>query len=72
MRDAYAWAWGLWVLGFVVTEAKAILDDDKDPGNFTLSHYTRRLAARSKVFRYGLLALLGWLPFHFELLEGIF
>jgi hypothetical protein len=72
VRDAYTIAWLLWVLGFVVTEAKAILDDDEDPGNYTLSHYVRRLAVRSRLFRYGLLALLGWLPFHFELLEGLF
>lgn len=68
MRDAYAWAWLLWVGGFVVTEAKAILDDKKAEGNFTLSHYVRRLAARSRLFRYGLLALLAWLPVHFELI----
>jgi len=71
MRDAYGIAWALWLLGFILTEGKAILDDDKDPGNYTLSHFVRRLAVRSWLFRYGLLALLAWLPFHFELLEGI-
>ena len=68
MRDPYTVAWLLWVLSFVLIEGKAILDDDKDPGNYTLSHYVRRLAVRSRLFRYGLLALLAWLPFHFELI----
>lgn len=68
MRDAYAVAWLLWVVSFVLVEGSAILDDSKAEGNFTLSHYVRRLAVRSRIFRYGLLALLAWLPFHFELI----
>ncbi len=71
-RRSYAWSWILWVVGFGVIELKAILDDDKEEGNFTLSHYVRRLAKSSWIFRLFMLGLLSWLgPIgldHFNLL----
>ena len=71
-RRSYAWAWILWALAFGVIELKSILDDDEGEGNFTLSHYIRRLAKSSWLFRIAMLALLGWLgPIgldHFNLL----
>ena len=72
LRKKYSWAWIIWVLGFGVIEWKAIADDSKEDGDFTLSHFTRRLIGdKGKadlgnwVFRIGLIGLLGWLGPHF-------
>ena len=71
-RRSYAWAWRLWVVAFGVLELKAILDDDEEEGDFTLSHFTRRLAKSSWIFRAAIIALLAWLgPIgldHFDLI----
>lgn len=69
LRVRYAWAWIAWVGMFIVLETKAILDDSKEDGNFTLSHFVRRLAARSWTFRIFMIGLLAWLlPLnHFDL-----
>jgi len=75
LRKKYAWAWILWVVGFGVIEFKAIVDDDKAEGDFTLSHFTRRLLASKKgmkagpwhwAFRAFLLGLFTWLVPHFN------
>ena len=73
LRKKYGWAWILWVLAFGVIEFKAIVDDDKAKGDFTLSHYVRRLIGEKGVpasierwlFRGGLAGLLLWLGPHF-------
>jgi len=72
LRAKYAWGWILWVLSFAVIELKAILDDDKAAGDFTLSHYVRRLIGEKGkagiwrwTFRLGLGGLLIWLGPHF-------
>ena len=72
LRKKYAWAWILWVLAFGLIEFKAIMDDDKADGDFTLSHYVRRLIGEKGkagverwLFRIGLVGLLGWLGPHF-------
>ena len=72
LRKKYAWAWILWVIGFGVIEFKAITDDDKADGDFTLSHYVRRLIGEKGaggierwLFRGGLIGLLLWLGPHF-------
>ena len=69
LRVRYAWAWIAWVVMFIVLETKAILDDSKEDGNFTLSHFVRRLAARSWTFRIFIAGILIWLTAfnHFEL-----
>ena len=73
LRKKYAWAWILWVLGFAVIEFKAIIDDDKAEGDFTLSHFIRRLIVeKGKIgianwaFRAFLLGLFTWLVPHFD------
>lgn len=74
LRKKYAWAWIVWVLGFFVIEFKAIVDDDKAEGDFTLSHFVRRLLGSKKgkvgvwhwAFRAGLLGLFTWLVPHFN------
>ena len=73
LRKKYAWAWILWVLGFAVIEFKAIIDDDKAAGDFTLSHYVRRLIGEKGkadlgkwAFRAFLIGLFGWLVPHFN------
>lgn len=72
LRVKYAWGWIIWVLSFAVIELKAILDDDKAEGDFTLSHYVRRLIGEKGkagiwrwAFRFGLGGLLVWLGPHF-------
>ena len=72
LRGKYGWAWILWVLGFGIIEFKAIVDDDKADGDFTLSHYIRRLIGEKGgagierwLFRGGLAGLLFWLGPHF-------
>ena len=74
LRKKYAWAWILWVLAFGVIEWRAIVDDDKEDEDFTLSHYVRRLLGRNKaatvgnwLFRIGLGGLFAWLIPHFYL-----
>ena len=71
-RKWYAYAWIAWAISFAVLEWRAIKDDDREEGDFTLSHYVRRLAKRSWLFRIAMLALLAWLgPIgldHFNLL----
>ncbi len=67
LRRKFAWAWILWLVGFGVIEYIAIKNDGVGEGNFTLSHYARRLAASSWIFRVALTLLLAWLPGHFEL-----
>ena len=73
LRKKYGWAWILWVLAFGVIELKAILDDDKAEGDFTLSHYIRRLIAEKGAigignwaFRAFLLGVFTWLVPHFN------
>ena len=73
LRKKYGWAWILWVLAFGVIEFKAILDDDKAEGDFTLSHYIRRLIGEKGkaglgnwAFRAFLLGLFTWLVPHFN------
>lgn len=75
LRRKYAWAWLLWLGLFGVTELKAILDDDKAEGDYTLSHFIRRLLASRKgavagpwhwAFRAFLLGLFSWLVPHFD------
>ena len=46
LRGKYAWAWILWLAAFGLIEWRAIVDDDKAAGDFTLSHYTRRLLGK--------------------------
>ena len=72
LRGKYGWAWILWVVFFGVVEFKAITDDDKAEGDFTLSHYVRRLIGDKGaagignwLFRGGLAGLLLWLGPHF-------
>ncbi len=72
LRKKYSWAWILWVLAFGIIEFKAITDDDKAEGDFTLSHYVRRLIGEKGgadierwIFRVGLVGLLSWLGPHF-------
>jgi len=72
LRGKYAWAWILWVLGFAVIEYRAIIDDDKAEGDFTLSHYTRRLLGKDVdaklkhwAFRLGLGGFFVWIIPHF-------
>ena len=77
----YKWAWIIWAVSFGVLELKAILDDDKDEGDFTLSHYVRRAIGTFKnspkmntanwLARAAVVALLTWLGPHFKLLEGL-
>jgi len=73
LRRKYAWAWLLWVAAFGVIEFKAIIDDDKAEGDFTLSHFIRRLLAEKGAadlgnwaFRAFLLGLFTWLVPHFN------
>ncbi len=72
LRAKYSWAWILWVIAFGVIEFKAIVDDDKAEGDFTLSHFIRRLLAEKGMaglgnwaFRFGLGAALIWFGPHF-------
>jgi len=72
LRKKYAWAWIVWVLSFAVIEFKAIIDDDKAEGDFTLSHYVRRLIGEKGkagighwLFRGAIAGLLFWLGPHF-------
>ncbi|KKM03748.1 hypothetical protein LCGC14_1771300 [marine sediment metagenome] len=59
---------------FGAIEFKAIIDDDKAEGDFTLSHYMRRLfgekgdaiTAWRWLWRAAIAALLIWLPPHFN------
>ena len=44
----YKWAWIAWVAAFGVIEYKAIIDDDEEGGDFTFSHYVRRIMATFK------------------------
>lgn len=73
LRKKYAWAWIVWVLGFAVIEFKAIIDDDKAEGDFTLSHYIRRLIGeKGKAdlenwgWRVFFVSLFSWLVPHFN------
>jgi len=73
LRKKYGWAWILWVVFFGVVEFKAILDDDKAEGDFTLSHYVRRLIGEKGIggvghwaFRAFLVGLFSWLVPHFN------
>ncbi len=73
LRKKYSWAWIIWVLSFAIIEFKAIIDDDKAEGDFTLSHYIRRLIGEKgkadlenwgwRVFFVG---LFSWLVPHFN------
>jgi len=72
LRRKYAWAWIIWVLSFFVIEWRAIVDDDKAAGDFTLSHYTRRLLGKDVdaklkhwAFRLGLGGFFVWIIPHF-------
>jgi len=72
LRKKYTWAWILWILAFGLIEWRAIVDDDKEDENFTLSHYVRRLLGRNKkktignwLFIAGLGGLFAWLIPHF-------
>jgi len=72
LRKKYAWAWILWILGFGLIEWRAIVDDDKEDEDFTLSHYVRRLLGRNKKKTVGnwlaiasLSGLFVWLIPHF-------
>ena len=67
LRRKFAWAWILWVVAFGVIEYISIKNDGVGEGNFTLSHYARRLAKSSWIFRVFITVLLAWLPGHFEL-----
>ena len=74
LRKKYRWAWIVWVLAFGVIEWRAIVDDDKAEGDFTLSHYVRRLLGKNKVatganwiFRVGLGVFFAWIIPHFYL-----
>ena len=67
LRRKYGWAWILWLLAFGVIEYTAIKNDGVGEGDFTLSHYTRRLTSSSWIFRVFVTVLLAWLPGHFEL-----
>lgn len=60
-REWYKWAWIAWVVSFAVLEWRAIVDDDKEAGDFTLSHYIRRLATKSWLFRGFIAGILIWL-----------
>lgn len=74
LRKKYAWAWALWAVLFGAIEFKAIIDDDKAEGDFTLSHYVRRLFGEKGTaktawnwgWRAAIAALLIWLPPHFN------
>jgi hypothetical protein len=78
----YKWAWVAWALLFAVIEISAILDDDKDEGDFTLSHYLRRAIGTFKTSgkmtkanwaaRGAIIALLTWLVPHLRLLIELF
>ncbi len=72
LRKKYGWAWIIWILAFGVIEFKAITDDDKAEGDFTLSHYVRRLIGEKGaagignwVARGAIGGLLLWLGPHF-------
>ena len=72
LRKKYSWAWILWVLAFGVIEWRAIVDDDLAEGDFTLSHYVRRLLGKNKpatvgnwIFRIGLTGFFTWVIPHF-------
>ena len=74
LRKKYSWAWIVWLLAFGVIEWRAIVDDDKAEGDFTLSHYVRRLLGNNKtatvanwLFRIGLGGFFVWLIPHFYL-----
>jgi len=73
LRKKYAWAWIIWILSFAIIEFKAILDDDKAAGDYTLTHYIRRLiGAKGKAgkwrwsFRLFLAGLVVWFVPHFN------
>ncbi len=78
----YKWAWIIWALSFGAIELKAILDDDKDEGDFTLSHFIRRAIGTFKTSpkmtttnwaaRAALIGLLSWFVPHFKVLTGLF
>ncbi len=78
----YKWAWILWAVLFAVIEIKAILDDDKDGGDFTLSHFIRRAIGSYKespkmntanwAARVAIVALLIWFFPHFKVFLGVF
>ncbi len=77
----YKWAWIIWALSFGAIELKAILDDDKEEGDFTLSHFIRRAIGTFKtspkmttanwIARAVLGAAIAWFVPHFRLLEGL-
>lgn len=73
LRKKYSWAWIIWVLSFAVIEFKAIIDDDKAEGDFTLSHYIRRLIGEKGkadlenwAWRAFFVGLFSWLVPHFN------
>lgn len=78
----YKWAWIIWALLFAVIELKAILDDDKGAGDFTLSHFLRRAIGTYKespkmnsanwAARVAIVAFLIWIGPHLKVLVGIF
>ena len=49
------------MIAFGVIEYKAIKDDGEEEGDFTLSHFVRRLADKRFVFRAAVAGLLIWL-----------
>lgn len=76
LRKKYFWAWIAWLLLFAVIELKAILDDDEDEGDYTLSHYLRRGLAAAKpakvgnwIFRAVVIGVFAWLIPHLNLPE---
>ncbi len=78
----YKWAWIIWALLFGVVELKAILDDDKEEGDFTLSHFLRRAIGTFKTSpkmnvanwaaRAALISMISWFVPHFRLLADLF
>lgn len=78
----YKWAWIVWALLFAVIEIKAILDDNEDGGDYTLSHFLRRAVGTYKespkmnsanwAARAAIIALLTWLVPHLRLLAELF
>ncbi len=78
----YKWAWILWAALFGVIEIKAILDDDKGAGDYTLSHFIRRAIGAYKTSpkmttanwaaRVALISGIVWFVPHFKVLVGLF
>lgn len=77
----YKWAWIVWALLFAVIEIKAIIDDDKGAGDFTLSHFLRRAIGTYKespkmnsanwAARAAIIAFLAWIGPHLKVLVGL-